>query len=113
SLDRQSQLAQIESSDATDDFDIEQKIDIEIAKSHYNMIRLGGITNIVSGIFVIWVLYGQDKLTTLLSWYSALVLINIINIIVAYSYSKRITNSVVLKHWYEIFAVIFATICII
>lgn len=59
--------------------EINQRVDFELHNAQCKMIKVGGITNIVMGLFIIWVFYGQVKFVILMSWYAILFTINGIN----------------------------------
>lgn len=75
---------------SSEEMAIEKKINFELNTMQLNMTRIGGITNIISGIFVILIMYGQAKLSTLFIWYAVLVFFNLINMLFSffYQYSK-------------------------
>ncbi len=93
--------------------EIEHKVEFEVVKSHYNMIKLGAVANVLSGIFVIWILYGEVSLSLLIGWYIALVLANVANIVWANYYSGSIAKPDLLKMWRKGFFFLLAAICLI
>jgi diguanylate cyclase (GGDEF)-like protein len=91
---------------------IEQKIDQEIIKSHLKMINIGCITNIISGLVMISILYKQISMLILLIWYFILVFLNVINVIWAYYKKEAIEHLKGLKLWRKYFLIIFSFICL-
>lgn len=92
---------------------IERKVNFEIASSHHNMIKVGSITNIVAGLFVIWTLYNQHSLTILLYWYLALVVLSVSDILWAKRYDARTLTYDKLLIWRKGFYVIFGILCLV
>lgn len=92
--------------------EIENKVELEAARSHYSMIKVGAVANIGSGILVFWILYGRTSIEALVGWYSTLVLINIINILWAINYQHIIADYSSLRTWRKGFRLIFAVICL-
>src|SRR5262245_25071400 len=82
-----------------DEFDIEQKVEAQIARAHYNSINLGGIANLLSGIFIIWILYGHVKTPILFGWYAVIILTSLIDTLWAIYFRKTIDKPEALKTW--------------
>jgi diguanylate cyclase (GGDEF)-like protein len=93
--------------------DIEDKISFEIVKSHHSMIKLGGVTNIIAGIFVVWTLYSQENTTLLWSWYVALVVASLVDILWANRYKYSDITPAKLNTWRKGFFVILAGLCLV
>ena len=90
---------------------IREKVEYEIVKSHHKMINAGSITNIISGIFVVWILFGQEKLSLLLGWYGALIFVSLLDMAWAKHYRKP--DLAELKVWRRGFYVIMALLCLV
>jgi diguanylate cyclase (GGDEF)-like protein len=98
---------------AEEENEIEQKVEFEIAKSHYNMIKLGSMTNVIAGLFVIFILVGQAPFWLLISWYSALFAISLIDVGWAVIFQKKINQPKVLRKWRNGFYVIFGLLSLV
>lgn len=105
-------IADISQLNAKEKHEISNKVELETALSHYNMIQLGAIANIISGIFIIWILYDSTNLITTLGWYSILVFFNVINIIWAFRNRGTFEHPQQLRRWKMGFEVILAGICL-
>lgn len=90
--------------------EIEQKVEAQIARSHYSGINLGGIANCLSGIFIIWVLYGHIPNQLLFVWYGIIVAVSFIDSAWAFLFRKSGDNPVQLKRWRYGFYVILTAI---
>jgi diguanylate cyclase (GGDEF)-like protein len=99
--------------DLDDDKLIEKKVNFELDKSHCKVIKLGALTNVLAGLFVIWILYNQTPLSHLIYWYGALVFINVCNTLWALYYEKRDVTLDELKHWRMGLYVILVILCLI
>lgn len=92
---------------------INMKVDFELNELQFKMIKIGGITNILSGIFVVWVLYGQVKFSLLINWYIALVFINLINMSFSIFYQYKKVTPEQIGLWITIYHIILMTLCIV
>ncbi|MBA2654804.1 MAG: EAL domain-containing protein [Gammaproteobacteria bacterium] len=92
---------------------IDEQIYLETSKIAINMSTLGGTTNIISGLFVLWVMFNKASLGLLLGWYGLLVLANLVNIGAARYYRNKIADPRVHKIWRLVFSIIFGVICIL
>jgi diguanylate cyclase (GGDEF)-like protein len=91
--------------------DIEQKVDFELDKAHYNIIKLGAVTNTLAGLFVLGMLYKQVPITLLITWYAVLIISNVFNILWANYYQYKATPDN-LRKWRFVMHFIVAFICL-
>lgn len=92
--------------------EIDQRIHIETAKIACGMSTIGGTTNIVSGLFVLWVLFSKISLGVLVSWYAILVLANTVNIIAAFYFKDLLKDPRMIQIWRKLVIGIFVVICL-
>jgi diguanylate cyclase (GGDEF)-like protein len=93
----------------SEESEIAQKVEFEITKLHYDMVTLGGLTNIISGLVFTCIFLNQGNLLLLFGWYSALVLTNVVNILWAKHHPLTVEG---LRAWRKIFNYIFAFLCL-
>lgn len=85
---------------------IKHKVSFELNEMQLKMTKIGASTNIIGGLLVVGVLYGEASLGKLLAWYGVLVLLNVINIIFSFyfQYSKvkpeHIDSWLRIYHWF-------------
>lgn len=89
------------------------KLNIQLNSIQLKMIKIGGITNIVSGIFVIWILKNTTSLTLLFYWYSALVIINIVNITFSLYFERKKLSPESFNRWKNYYHVILGILCLV
>lgn len=87
--------------------DIEHKVDFELNEMQLKMIKIGGLTNIIGGNLVPWVLYNQISLYYVFTWYAILVLVNIINIIFSFSFQYAKVTPDKIDPWLKMYHLIF------
>lgn len=92
--------------------EIEQQVGLEIVKSHYNMLKLGATANIISGIFVFWILSPRVGLPILSVWYAFIVLTSLIDVLWAYRFNITDITYEELQKWRNGFYFIVAAICL-
>ncbi|GEM_PF-1958006 len=92
---------------------IEGKIDFEIAKFHYSMLKLGAIANVIGGAFFVLTLYGRVNSLLIFSWYSVLVLINLLNILWEERCKSPVMTLKKLRMWRVGFLYLFACISLV
>ncbi len=92
---------------------IDQKIDFELDKTHYKVIKLGAIANTIAGLFVVWMLSDKAPLMYLISWYAILAITNVFNIVWANYYENREVTPERLQTWRSGMHFIVASICIV
>lgn len=97
---------------AEEEKEIGHKVDLEIAKSHNSMLKLGAYANILSGIFIIWILYNHVNFSLLMGWYGAIVITSLIDVWWARRYEASYIIPSQLKAWRRVFYVIVAAICL-
>jgi diguanylate cyclase (GGDEF)-like protein len=66
-----------------DIINIENKVDFQLHEMQLKMTVVGGTANIIGGLIVIWVLFGQVPFSHLIGWFTALAFFNLINITVS------------------------------
>jgi diguanylate cyclase (GGDEF)-like protein len=97
---------------------MDEKVNFELELTNYytltKMASLGGLTNILAGAFIIWVLYGQIPLRTLLNWYGILVVVNLVNIFWStfFKYRYKEIQPDILNNWRSGLYFIFASLCL-
>lgn len=89
------------------------KLNIQLNSIQLKMIKIGGITNIVSGIFVIWILKNTTSLNLLFYWYAALVFINIINITYSIYFERKKPPPETFAIWKTYYHIILGILCLI
>lgn len=78
--------------------EIDQKIEFETAKSFHSMVKLGAFANIFGALLYVLAIYGSTQPVLIISWYSVLVLANLINILWAFRFEYgHITRQEILK----------------
>lgn len=92
--------------------DINNRVNLEIAKSHNKMLKLGAYANVISGIIIIFILNNHVNFKFLILWYSAIFGTSIIDIIWARRYQASYIFPDQLKKWRRVFYVIVAAICL-
>lgn len=55
--------------------EIDLQVEFEMHEAQCKMIKVGGITNVVMGLFIVWVFYTQINSLFLIGWYSTLFLL--------------------------------------
>lgn len=68
---------------------IEEKVAFELHETECKLIKIGGIANVLGGLFIFAVLYNHVKLAFLVSWWAALFVINAINVVLAVYYQHN------------------------
>ncbi|MDR3491874.1 MAG: bifunctional diguanylate cyclase/phosphodiesterase [Gammaproteobacteria bacterium] len=104
---------QFSSLDTDEKRDIEKKVDFEIANSHYRMLKLGAVANLVGGALFVLTSYGHRNSLLIFSWYTVLVLTNGLNILWESSFKNKLLLWKQLKTWRSGFLIIFAGICLV
>ena len=96
-----------------EEFDIDQRIDFELNEIQLKMIKVGGFTNLLTGLFVFWMLYGQVPEKYLINWYGALAGINVINIIFSFCYQYCKVTPRTIRPWLFGYHLLLAIICLV
>jgi diguanylate cyclase (GGDEF)-like protein len=86
------------------------KVDFEIAKSHYRMLKLGAIANLIAGAFFVLIMYKHFNPTYVFAWYAVLSIANGLNVIWANLNNSTQITLKQLKTWRQGFLYIFAAI---
>ncbi len=78
--------------------EIDQKIEFETAKSFHSMVKLGAFANIFGAFLYVLAIYGSTQPVLIISWYSVLVLANLLNVLWALRFEYGyITRQEILK----------------
>jgi diguanylate cyclase (GGDEF)-like protein len=112
-MSQQTKQTQTINTSPEEERDINQRIYFELNEIQLKMIKVGGVTNLLTGLFVIWFLYGQVPWHLLISWYVALAGINIINIIFSFCYQFCKVTHEKIKPWLWSYHFILAIICLV
>lgn len=91
---------------------IEQKIDFEITKMHYRMIKIGAIANIIGGALFVLALYTHQNAKILFCWYAVMVFMNLFNMVWSSRYDADAITFEQLQTWRRVFIYVFAIICL-
>ena len=92
--------------------EIEKKVAFELHDTQCKMIKIGGIANILGSLFIILVLWGHVRPLLLISWYMAVFLVNLINVILAFYYQRHSPSVEQIKPRLKIYHFILALLCI-
>jgi len=97
--------------------EVDEKVKYELYLTNYSTLKkmtfVGAITNVLTGIFLIWVFYGQINHKILYGWYAALVFFNVVNVgwsTLGYKHSEITTS--MLQKWYKGLCFILAGLCL-
>lgn len=94
--------------------EIENKINFELNEMQLKMMKVGGFTNIIGGILVLWIFYGQIQSSLLLSWYGILVFVNLIVISFSFYFQFCKVTPEKIKPWLRIYhSLILPMVCLI
>jgi diguanylate cyclase (GGDEF)-like protein len=97
----------------TDENIIDQKVDLQLNEMQMKMVKVGGITNILAGIFVVFVLRNQASFANLALWYGALVTASILELVLAYGYSHSKTAHFNIKPWIGMYHCLLGVVCFV
>lgn len=98
--------------------EIEEKVQFEFEYTNFKtfakMTKIGGLANVLGGLFVVWVLYHQVDQILLLSWYAILFTLNMTNIVWSayFDYRYKDMTRILLRNWLRGLYVIMACMCL-
>ncbi|MHB1946555.1 MAG: hypothetical protein ACYCQI_00390, partial [Gammaproteobacteria bacterium] len=83
-------------------------------KTFVKMTKIGGLANVLGGLFVVWVLYHQVNSIALLSWYAILFVLNTTNLVWSayFNYRYKEMTRALLRKWLHGLYVIMACMCL-
>src|ERR1700733_6670216 len=84
--------------------DVNNKVELEINKTHYGMLKLGAVANILSGIAVGLILYyGHANSKILIIWYLSLLSFSLLDIVWANHFEASTITLIDLRYWRKYF----------
>jgi diguanylate cyclase (GGDEF)-like protein len=92
---------------------LDQSVAYELNEMQLKMMKIGASTNILTGVFVIWMLHTQVSLSLLFMWYGALFATSLIEIIFSYYYQRSDVQAHQMKPWLTTYHCILALICLV
>lgn len=92
--------------------EIDQQVKFELNEMQLKMVIIGGITNILSGIVLALVIFNQVKSTVLFTWYSVLVIVNVLNIVFSLIYKHHKIVPSQIGKWLVVYHIILAIVSI-
>src|SRR6185312_508574 len=99
---------------AEEEFEVVKKVQLELANFQHKVVNIGGILNPIAGIFIILTLLHKVALSHLIIWYAALMIVNAINVAVAYR-NKNLTPDQTLpwRNALRSYHILIGTLCFI
>ncbi|HVE43772.1 MAG TPA: bifunctional diguanylate cyclase/phosphodiesterase [Gammaproteobacteria bacterium] len=95
------------------EINLDQSVTYELNEMQLKMMKVGASTNIITGLFVIWMLHTQVPLPLLLTWYSALFFTSLIEIIFSFYYQRSRVKPHQMKPWLAVYHCILIPICLV
>lgn len=92
---------------------LDQSVTYELNEMQLKMMKVGASTNIITGLFVIWMLHTQVPLTLLCIWYGALFFTSLIEIIFSFYYQHSHVKPHQMKPWLVAYHCILIPICLV
>lgn len=92
--------------------DVERKVDFVLYESQMQMTKIGATTNILAGLFVVWMIYDPTNLTRILEWYGLLVCINVFNICFSIYFKYKQVTPERMDPWFTAYHLLFIPLCL-
>ncbi len=93
--------------------EINQKIEFETSKMFHDLVKLGAFANIIGALFYILAIYNPAQKTLIFTWYSILVVVNILNILWSLRFEHEDVTHAKIREFRQGYFYIVSFICLL